>query len=204
MKIRFLFLLSPLFASCFWPESKSVRVASSDLTTVYETVAQKDSLIPATIDTIALHDINSDKVDDTAFVYTPPTFASYDRTGNLNFQMGCENNNCFNKVTFSCALPEIVFEESVWGFVENAGDLDGDGICELLFANDWFVGSVRSLYLYSYRNGKWKIITRVRYRSSDEPLKSALIKKGRKYYLRGIELADGDETPYEVLIQFKK
>jgi len=184
--------------------SRLPNQASVGTFTIPQTTAVKDSLVPATIDTIALQDINNDKIADTAFVYTPPTLATYDKKGIMEFQMGCENNNCFNKVSFSCALPEIVFEESVWGYVENAGDLNGDGISELLFNNDWFVGSVKSLYLYSYQKGKWKIIAQVRYRTGDDPLKSSLVKKGRKYYLRGIDVSDGEEQPHEVLINFKK
>jgi hypothetical protein len=195
-------LLAFLILGCNQPKDKTlVKTPAQD---VKKTVA-KDSLQPAIIDTIVLKDINSDKIPDTAFVYTPPTLASFDEKGNIEFEMGCADNNCFNKITFSCALPEIVFKESVWGAVENAGDLDGDGIAELLFVPGWFTSSMTKLYLYTYKKGKWEINTTVEYRRGDEPFKpNPVVRKGSKYYLRGVDLSDGEDKPYEVPIKFRK
>ncbi|HMI06212.1 MAG TPA: hypothetical protein VK528_01600 [Flavobacterium sp.] len=170
---------------------------------VAKTIATKDSLFSATTDTIILKDINSDKINDTAFVYTPPTLAVLDAKGNVEFGVGCPDNHCYNKITFSCKLPEIAFEESVWGALENAGDLNGDGISELLFMPGWFTSSLTKLYLYSLKNGKWEIITSVEYRRNDAPLTPNLIQKGKKYFLRGVDLSDGDDRPVEVQIKFK-
>ena len=194
-------LFALLIIGCNQPKEQAA--VKPKTAAVAKTIA-KDSLLPAIIDTIVLKDINNDKISDTAFIYTPPTLATFDETGKIEFEMGCANNNCFNKITFSCALPEIVFKESVWGRIENAGDLNGDGISELLFAPDWFLSSMGHLYLYTLSNGKWEINTSVEYRRNDEPLHPHLVRKGKKYYLRGTDLSDGEDRRYEVQIKFKQ
>ena len=188
-----------LMIGCNEQQKETVKTKSAAV----KKTAAKDSLMPAVIDTIVLKDINNDKISDTAFVYTPPTMASLDENGKVEFAMGCAGQDCFNKIAFSCALPEIVFKESVWGWIENAGDLDGDGLSELLFVPGWFSSSLTRLYLYTYKNGQWEISTSVAYRRSEELLKGNLIRKDKKYYLRGVDLSDGEDRSYEVPIKLR-
>ena len=199
MKTIYLFLLASILIGCNKPKETVVVKAK----TPTQKAISKDSIMPAKTDTIVLKDINNDNISDTAFVYTPPTLASFDDKGNIEYEMGCVDNKCFNKITFSCKLPEIVFEESVWGKLENAGDLNGDGISELLFAPDWFTSSLGHLYLYSFSNGKWEIVTSIKHRRDDEPILPNLIKSKGKYYLHGVDFYNDDE-PYQIEIKFKK
>ncbi|MFT3793104.1 hypothetical protein [Flavobacterium sp.] len=163
----------------------------------------KDSLLAAQTDTIALGDLNNDKIADTAFIYTPPTMASFDAKGKIQYQFGCLDNHCFNRIAFSCKLPEITSENSVWGRIENAGDLNNDGISELLFVPGWFTSSMAHLFLYSLQNGKWETVAKVDYRNNDGPLLPNLIQSDGKYYLRGVDFSD-DDAPYQTEIHFKK
>lgn len=157
---------------------------------------------PAVTDTFLLGDVNNDKIADTAFVFTPPTIAALDEQGDIVYAFGCKDADCYNQVTFSAGLPAFRFEESVWGLVENAGDLDQDGYCELLFCPGWFIGSIGSLYLYSLKNGEWKQITRVSIWLEDETaLKDLVIQKKHKCYLKGFRFLDGEKTPYQVEIK---
>lgn len=199
MKAKLLLLLLPL-AFMGYLKSGNPSIAAMS---VSKTITLKDSVFPAMTDTILLKDINNDRMPDTAFVYTPPTLGSVDEKGNVEYQIGCVDNNCYNKITFSCGLPEIRIEDTVWGAIENAGDLNGDGISELLFEPGWFTSSMGHLYLYSFKNGKWEINTSVTHRTNGEPLLPNLIKKGRHYYLRGIIFTE-DDKPYNERIKFRK
>jgi hypothetical protein len=144
-------------------------------------------------------------VKDTAFVYTPPTLDTLDEDGNLGFTFGCVDNNCFNEIKFSCHLPPIRLESSVWAKVASAGDLNHDGIDELLVGRAWFIGSYSSLYLYSYIDHLWQVLARVDYSVDDEDLKKHILKIGGNYYLEGFNLQvdDPDWRPYKKQIRFK-
>ncbi len=153
-------------------------------------------------DTVLLQDINNDGMGDTAFVITPPTLAYMDEQGTIHYEFGCVDGDCYNTIVFSCEVPELVFENSVWGTVENAGDLDGDGMNELIFCPGWFIGNCTHLHLYTIKAGKWNEISSVRYRRNDDEysLKSHIVKRGNSYYMKGILI--GEDTPYQEKIRF--
>lgn len=141
---------------------------------------------------------------DSAFVYTPPTKLELDEHGDTLFSMGCKNDHCFTRITFSGHFPTLVMEESVWGQVESIDDIDGDGIQELLVATSWFTTTRSSLYLYSYKKDRWVEQEKVSFRNGDaEPLKNQYIKKGQKRYLIGIKSVDGDEVEWMKEIEVK-
>ena len=155
-------------------------------------------------DTITLGDINNDKISDTAFIYTPPTIKHLDDNGELFYHFGCVDNNCFNKITFSCKIPEIYFDNSVWGYIENIGDLNNDGYNELIFSPGWFSSCWGQLYIYNFDGNKWTKATNVSYRRcEEESLKSHIVKIKKKYFLKGIELVDGDDKEYKLEIKLK-
>ncbi len=146
------------------------------------------------LDTIVLGDINGDRVIDTAYVYTPPVLSTYDEDNKLVYTFGCKDDKCYNRVTFSCNLPDLVFEESVWGKVAAVDDIDGDSIKELLFNTGWFIGSTTGLYLYHFNGKEWEVVERVTMRGwlgdEDFSLSNVFYKKGKKYYLKGIALKE--------------
>lgn len=157
---------------------------------------------PEYCDTVLVQDLNNDGISDTAFVLTPPTLASIDKQGTIHFEMGCADGDCYNKITFSCEAPELIFENSVWGTVENAGDLNGDGMNELIFCPGWFIGNCTHLRLYTIKAGKWVEICSVSYRRNDDEysLKSHIVKRGNSYFMKGIEI--GEDTPYQEEVKF--
>ncbi|WP_131450742.1 hypothetical protein [Flavobacterium subsaxonicum] len=163
------------------------------------------------IDTIVLGDINNDKIVDTAFVYTPPVLSSYDERGELIYSFGCKENKCYNNVTFSCNMPNLLFDESVWGKVAAVDDIDGDGTKELLFNTSWFIGTSTGLYLYHFNGNEWQEIERVTIRGcineegeEQTPVSNYFYKKGKRYYLKGITLRRGDEVPQVKRIKLKE
>lgn len=158
---------------------------------------------PEYCDTVLVQDLNNDGISDTAFVLTPPTLASIDKQGTIHFEMGCANGDCYNKITFSCEAPELIFENSVWGTVENAGDLNGDGMNELIFCPGWFTSSMTHLYVYTLRNGKWEQVASVNHRRDygETTLQSHIVKSGKRHFLKGIRF-DGEDTPYREEVKF--
>lgn len=173
-------------------------------TTKTDTIKEKKVIEPASIDTVLLGDINNDKIKDTAFVYTPPTFKYLNEKGEVMYYHGCVDNKCYNKISFSCKMPEIYYDISVWGSIENIGDLDNDGYNELIFSPGWFTSCWGALYIYSFDGKKWNQSTKVTYRRCDEgTLKSHVLKIKNNYYLKGLTFEDGDDKEYKVKIKLK-
>lgn len=205
MKNYFIFTLLLVVIYGFSPKSKITNRLIPTNTTKADTIKEKEVIEPSTIDTILLGDINNDKIKDTAFVYTPPTIKYLDEKGEFEFQFGCVDNKCYNKISFSCKMPEIYFENSVWGGLEDIGDLNNDGFNELIFSPGWFTSCWGALYIYHFDGNKWnKSITKVSYRRcEDESLKSHVVKIKNTYYLKGLTFEDGDDKEYKVKIKLK-
>ena len=149
----------------------------------------------AQIDTIALGDLNNDKILDTAFVYTPPTKLSINKNGDTLVEIGCWKDDCFNRVTFSAKFPELIVANSVWGQIESIDDLNDDGINEILFASNWFTTTRSNLYLFSLKNGKWDQVEKVSFRNGENSsLKNQFVQMNDTHYLIELKNVDGDET----------
>ena len=156
-------------------------------------------------DTIRLGDINNDKIEDSAFIYTPETVDCFNYKNELQFTLGCLND-CFNRIKFSCKLPEIVFNNSVWGCLQSIDDINKDGYKELIFSPGWFISCWGHLYIYSYDGIKWTTLSNVTYWrcvSEDIPLESYVKKIKNKYYLEGVRQELGENIKYKVQIKFK-
>jgi hypothetical protein len=163
-----------------------------------------DELQPSITDTVFVGDLNNDGISDTAFVYTPRTIASVDQDGRVHFESGCEQEPCFNAVRFSTSLPELHHRNSVWGVVENAGDLNDDGYSELLFCPGWFTSNWTTLYLYTFKEGAWQQCSEVEYWREDSlSLRDHIKRKNGKYYLLGTDMFDGDQRRLEVEIRLR-
>lgn len=154
----------------------------------------KEVIDPEINDTIIIGDINGDCMNDTAIIYTPPTLTTLNSNGEVQFTMGCIDNNCYNRIKFSCKLPDIIIPNSIWGKVEKIDDLNNDGINEILFCTNWFTTGKSTLILYSFIGGKWKAIEKVSIRDAeDKPLRSYFIKTKYGNFMKGIEQINGDE-----------
>lgn len=108
-----------------------------------------------------LGDLNNDGINDTAFVYTPKYYETEDFKNPDDIQFdSCVNNKCFNKIKFSSIFNEIYINNSLWGKVEAIDDLDGDGINEIIFQTNWFIGTHIEIIIYSYNKNtkKWVIL----------------------------------------------
>lgn len=113
-------------------------------------------LQPGNWEAFPLGDINKDRKQDTAFVFTPAYWEETDTIG--TFFGSCENDSCYNRIRFSSRFPEIYEGVSLWGQVEAIGDLNGDGIKEIIVQKSWWIGSHVTIHVYSFLKGKWKLL----------------------------------------------
>lgn len=165
--------------------------------------ASAEIVVPATADTILLSDLDLDGNTDTAFVYNEAWKIVLDDEGDTSYTTGYDDRDYDNIVTLSGGFPGFTVENSIWGSVENAGDLDLDGTGELLFCTSWFTGSSQRLYLYRFHNDAWQQVCFVRIRiDGGESLRSHVVRKGKDVYLRGTKWEDGDEVTDDVKIAF--
>jgi hypothetical protein len=116
----------------------------------------KWTLQPGNWEAFPLGDINKDRKQDTAFVFTPAYWEEYDSNGSIFGS--CENDSCYNRIRFSTRFPEIYEGMSLWGQVEAIGDLNGDGIKEIIVQKSWWIGSHVTIHVYSFLKGKWKLL----------------------------------------------
>lgn len=198
-----LLMISFLFTGCYRPTENT---NAKDTLKVKDTQVFKSNytqeIQPASWDTVPCGDLNADKILDTAFVYTPQTIRNLNEKGEAMGSDQLADSLSYNRVRFSCALPEMKFYRSVWGEIANVGDLNKDGTCELLFRPGWFWSCWGRVYLCSLKDGAWTLPMEVRANiCTDDPLKSRLIKKGKKYYVVGEKFEDGDQFSYQVPVK---
>lgn len=156
---------------------------------------------PESIDTFRLGDINKDGIADSAFIYTP-AIKNVVENGEVQYNLDCINSDCYNSINFSCNLPEIKFQHSVWGSIESVNDINNDGICELIFSPGWFTSCWGNLYIFSYQQNAWYVIAKVSYhRCTETALKDYVTRERKKYYLNGEKFEKGDNVMYKVRIK---
>jgi len=103
------------------------------------------------IDTIAIGDINNDLIIDTAYVYGPKWINTDDGYGDP--KVTPYNINVY----FSINVPPIFIEDAVGAQVENIGDIDEDGIAEIIIVPGWFIGCWGQLSFYSFKD-RWNYL----------------------------------------------
>ncbi|MDP2385344.1 MAG: hypothetical protein Q8M29_03160 [Bacteroidota bacterium] len=124
----------------------------------------KDSLIDSTafmvsdsvpsyiypVDTVLVGDLNNDKINDTVFINEPCI---------IEEELSCRDDMCLTTFFFSDkSISSFKQEQALGGYLANAGDLDNDGICELVFVPDWFTSNWTGLNIYSLKNNNWILL----------------------------------------------
>jgi hypothetical protein len=194
-----LFVLASCNSSTHENTENKENLIASDTTN-----KDREVIEPISIDTVLIGDLNSDRVLDTAFITTPAMIKHLDENDNLKFYGDCLNGDCYNRINFSNGLSEIYNDNSIWGSLENLGDLNGDGYSELIFSPSWFIGCRGPLYVYCYNGMNWNIAGRVDYyRCSDDILSTHVRKVKGKYFLYGTTNVNGDEVESRVELKMK-
>lgn len=151
---KILFILSVFgFASCNTGEPKTMELSIPLSDFKKDTISNIVTSIEKNTnpwDTVLLGDIDNDKQPDTVFVLSPET---------IEEELSCKDSVCSTLFVFSNKkYPVLLHEQALGGSVSNAGDIDGDGICELCFVPDWFTSNWTSLNVYSLKEGKWFLL----------------------------------------------
>ncbi len=156
-----------------------------------------------------LGDLNNDGINDTAFVYTPKYYETEDIKNPDYIQFdSCVNNKCFNKINFSSYFNGIYINNSLWGKVEAIDDLDSDGINEIIFQTNWWIGTHVEIIIYSYnkKTKKWLTLANNRLYAEDS-YKERVTKINNNRFKFKIEYMDTIESDLknkEVIIEINK
>lgn len=202
-KLIFLFLA---FNNFFTVKGQTEKMYSM---TVKDTLVNsiKKTIVLGEWESFLLGDMNSDQINDTAFIYTPAYYASIDTTISSDYIFdSCVNNQYYNLLRFSCNLPELSIENSLWGSVELIEDLDEDGFSEIIVQTNWFIGSQVRIYIYSYMNGKWIVLAENKryYEDSYKNLVTKIDKSKFKFKIEYFNKRKKDYLNKTVTVKIKK
>ncbi|WP_294820464.1 hypothetical protein [uncultured Flavobacterium sp.] len=112
-------------------------------------ICNKPLIGPADTDTLVIGDIDNDKIIDTAFITGPKWLNDEDGWGDpviTPYEID---------ITFSCSLPAIHHGNAVMGYIEDIGDIDGDGVSEVIVVPIWFIGCWGNMEFYTLKDGQW-------------------------------------------------
>lgn len=136
-KIISFLLLAFLFNSCTNSNRENENEASEP------TIVQPES---HSVQEFIVGDVDGDGKNETAIIYPPEI-----REDGLS----CTDDSCMVQIDFGDGIALLKYPFSIGGFVEDLGDLDGDGSDELLYVPDWFQSCWGSMHVFSYSEGVW-------------------------------------------------
>ncbi|MBK9353954.1 MAG: hypothetical protein IPN09_08300 [Bacteroidetes bacterium] len=102
-------------------------------------------------DTFKVGDLDNDGQPNLVFMKKPITEGFVDPDEGMTECSG----GCNVIFTFDAKIPSFTHQTSIGGMVMDAGDLNEDGISELLYAPDWISSCWGSLFVYSLQDNKW-------------------------------------------------
>lgn len=172
------------------------------------TVSVQDTLIAGKWEPFPLGDIDNDELSDTAFVYTPAYRGEKnpEQKGIIDFN-NCLTD-CYNKVRFSNKLPEISIPNSLWGSIETTEDLDGDGLKELIFQTNWWIGSHVDILIYSLNKhtNQWTVLAKnnVYFEDSYKERIQKISNKTFRFKVEYLDTLEQDIRKKDIIITIKK
>lgn len=154
MKRLFFFVLFfTSLAACMNEQSRVSNRSKKENTSELTEHINPIFLMHQDIDTFLLEDMNGDKINDTAIVFSP--VHAYPHPDDFS-SGGCEDDTCLTVVKFNFTKTELKHKTSL-GFIDffRTEDLDGDGINEVGFVPHWFQSCWQGLFVYSLSNNEW-------------------------------------------------
>ena len=196
-------LMIALIMSCNYKSKKAVPSK--------EKKVNNKTIVAGKWEVFPIGDINNDNIADTSFIYTPAYYGTINPEMPINDNVefdSCVNGECYNKVRFSNNFPSILIENSLWGSVESIEDLDGDGIKELIFQSNWYIGSHVEIYIYSFDRKKrnWIVLAENNLYGEDG-YKDRVVKINNEKFKFKIEYLDTIEYLFmtkEIVVKIRK
>lgn len=102
---------------------------------------QPDELVP---DTMVVGNFDGDNIQDTAQLWRPRGH---------NEMFGCKT--CKTEIRFSNGNKTIHHEDDIGYRLENVSDLNQDGIDDLAYCGDWYMGCRRTFEIYLMKKESW-------------------------------------------------
>lgn len=165
MKLFFL-MFGLIFFSCETKKKESIIETNK----LEKTLEEKQSFL--------VGDVNNDKVQDTAIV---------------NFNQQNEYGDII--ISFTNNIPEIDFGQSYGVLIKKIEDLNLDGANEIIIFSRTHEGWWNYISVWSFQNGHWKDIAKVKgYVSEDKDFENRIIKDENNYYLIGDDQWNEDEN----------
>lgn len=145
MKRNFLFVWICVFM-LFSCKQLSPKNASTSLKDAVEAVFGSGGT-----DTFTVGDLDGDGLPNMVFMKKPITEGFVDPDEGMTECPG----GCNVSFSFGGKIPPFEHQTSIGGLVLDAGDLNEDGVGELLYVPDWISSCWGSIFVYSLNKGKW-------------------------------------------------
>lgn len=136
-------------------------------------------------------DTTKQDIDTVLLAATDTAFVVKDKL--IKDDMGDKREEYIINVFFSnTKFPKLTYKSAIGADLALAGDLNGDGLPELLLRPDWFSSCWASINLFSLKGNTWKLIKKgSMYFCSDEyPLPKRVVKTETGYGLLTDSLAE--------------
>ena len=124
---------------------------------------------------MVLGDMNGDAIIDTAFVKMPH-YTNEETWGD------CKNDGCEIEISFSYTPAKIQLSNAVDAGVEAIGDVNHDGLQEIIVVPGWIIGCWGQYRFYTEKDTQWNEFGRAnRYICEDEPYANCIVKRTKDY-----------------------
>ncbi|MFM2228883.1 MAG: hypothetical protein RL607_141 [Bacteroidota bacterium] len=154
-------LLILLWHTLSWSQAKSTSDTLSN-TVTYD------------IKKVILGDMNNDTSIDTAFVKMPK-YTDEENWGN------CKDGGCEVEISFSYTNSKIQLSNAVDAGIEAIGDINKDGIQELIVVPGWTIGCWGQYRFFTVKDNQWLEFGRAhRYICDEEPYVNCIVKRTSK------------------------
>lgn len=154
---------------------------------------------PTELKKVVLGDMNKDTIVDTAYVRLPK-YIDESSWGD------CKNGGCEVEISFSFTPTKIQLSNAVDAGIEAIGDVNQDGIQEVVVVPGWIIGCWGQYRFYSLQHELWSEFGRAnRYICDEEPYVNCIVKR-TQHYLTVEEdvMKNGDQAKQKKKLKLSK
>jgi hypothetical protein len=197
--------LTILFSACGQKKTSDTNVSSNNQANVSENSLKTYSdkkVVKHVRRPYFVGDVNNDKHVDSAYVI-------YDRNVRTDgtIEKECVNKNCEVTIKFMDNIPDLIIDQSLGIYIQKTKDLNNDNANEIVLYSEWFEGYWYNIYVWTFKDGKWKEIARTKAMlSEDKDYENRIIETNSQFYLVGDGWDDskGGLTERSIKIRIEK